>query len=155
NPARDYNMVFVPYCTGDIHSGNNVKMYSGEGDSGPETITFHHAGHANTVAVVDWVKQHFSTVPKLLVTGCSAGGAGAIINYYFVREGLGKNVQCGYLLDDSGPIMHSTGPSKELHDQVRAAWNVDPILDSLEGKIPVKISALKQDFGLLNSALAH
>ena len=155
NPARDYNMVFVPYCTGDIHTGNNVITYTDAADGGTDSITFHHAGHENTLAVIDWVKAHFADVPKLLVTGCSAGGAGAIINYYFVRTGLGHAVQCGYLLDDSGPIFHSDGPSKQLHETVRAAWNVDSVLDSLNGKIPVSVADLKNDFGLLNSALSQ
>ena len=154
NPAADYNMVFVPYCTGDIHSGNNVITYTNAGDGGTDSITFHHAGHENTLAVVDWVKQHFTHVPKLLVTGCSAGGAGAIINYHFIRKGLGDAAQCGYLLDDSGPIFHSDGPSKQLHEKVRSAWNVDSVLDTLDGKIPVAIADLKNDFGLLNVALS-
>ena len=24
NPVRDRSMLFVPYCTGDVHSGSNV-----------------------------------------------------------------------------------------------------------------------------------
>ncbi len=175
NPVAAYNMVFVPYCTGDIHTGNNTITYTGTtagdagsdggdagatdaGDSGAASIVFHHAGHANTVAVVDWLKKTFATkvtVPKLLVTGCSAGGAGGFINYHFIRSGLGAGVQCSYLLDDSGPIFHSTGPSKQLHDKIRAAWNIDPILDSLEGQLPVKAADLKADFGVMNVALAQ
>jgi hypothetical protein len=154
NPAADYNMVFVPYCTGDIHSGNKVATYTNAGDGGSDSLVFHHAGHENTLAVIDWVKTHFTHVPKMLVTGCSAGGAGAIINYYFIRSGLGAAVQCGYLLDDSGPIFHSDGPSKQLHAKTRSAWNVDSVLDTLDGKIPVKISDLKNDFGLLNVAVS-
>jgi hypothetical protein len=155
NPAQDYNMVFVPYCTGDIHTGDNVITYTHEGDGGTDSLTFHHKGHENVLAVIAWVKKHFTSVPKLLVTGCSAGGAGAIINYHFVRRDLGSAVQCGYLLDDSGPIFHSDGPSKQLHDKVRSSWKVDPILDSLDGELPVSSTALKKDFGLLNTALAR
>jgi hypothetical protein len=154
NPAQDYNMVFVPYCTGDIHSGNNVITYTNAADGGTDSLTFHHAGHENTLAVLDWIKTHFTHVPKMLVTGCSAGGAGAIINYHFIRKGMGDAVQCGYLLDDSGPIFHSDGPSAQLHAKVRQAWNVDSVLDTLEGKIPVKVADLKKDFGLLNKALS-
>ncbi len=172
NPAQAYNMVFVSYCTGDIHTGNNTITYTGTpagdagagdggsdgGDGGADQILFHHAGHANTLKVIDWLKTTFATkvtVPKMLVTGCSAGGAGGFINYHFIRSGMGTGVQCSYLLDDSGPIFHSTGPSKQLHDKIRSAWNIDPILDSLEGQLPVKAADLKADFGLMNAALAQ
>jgi hypothetical protein len=162
NPVQGYNMVFVSYCTGDVHTGNNVITYTsagpvdgGTGAGGTAQLTFHHAGHANTLAVIDWLHKTFATVPKMLVTGCSAGGAGAILNYPFMREGMGSSVQCSYLLDDSGPIFHSSGPSKQLQATIRAAWNVDPVLDSLAGQVPVSISDIKNDFGLINVAIAH
>ncbi|MET0594763.1 MAG: pectin acetylesterase-family hydrolase [Polyangiaceae bacterium] len=161
NPAQNYNLVFVPYCTGDIHSGNNVMTYTsaapvdgGTGPGGTGELTFHHNGHANSLAVIDWLKSKFSVVPKMLVTGCSAGGAGAILNYHFIREAMGTQAQCGYLLDDSGPIFHSEGPSQKLHDKIRAAWNTDTVLDGLDA-LPIAIADIKKDFGLLNTALAR
>jgi len=156
NPAKDYNMVFVSYCTGDIHTGNNVATYTGTGDDGgTKTLTFHHDGHKNTLAVVDWLKKTFTTVPKLLVTGCSAGGAGAILNYHSVRSGMGSNVQCSYMLDDSGPIFHNDGPSKQLLDKIRVAWNTDPVLDSYDGQLPVSAADLKADPGRISKAIAE
>jgi hypothetical protein len=152
NPIKDWNKVFVSYCTGDVHSGNNEMTY--ENPAGGEPLHFLHHGHDNVMKVIAWLKQTFTSVPKFMVTGCSAGGAGALINYHFFREGMGDQAQCGYLLDDSGPIFHSDGPSKDVHAKIRSSWNVDPILESLDGKIPVKIDDLKKDFGLINVALA-
>jgi len=161
NPAMDYNMVFVPYCTGDIHSGNNVIKYTsidpvdgGMGPGGSGELTFHHNGHNNSMAVIDWMRGAFANVPKMLVTGCSAGGAGAILNYHFIRQGMGTQAQCGYLLNDSGPIFHSGGPSQQLQDKIRASWNTDTVLDGLEG-LALPVADLKQDYGLLNTALAR
>jgi hypothetical protein len=179
NPVKDWNMVFVSYCTGDIHTGNNAMTYSSSGtpggpaldagapgnapdggsflpagaDAAAPSVLFHHAGHANTLAIVEWMSETFKGVPKLLVTGCSAGGAGALLNYHFVRRGLGAAVDRGYLLDDSGPIFHGDGPSKQLQEKVRVSWNVDPVLESMTG-LPVDITALEADFGLINTALA-
>jgi hypothetical protein len=162
NPLKDYNMVFISYCTGDVHTGDNVVTYTsdgpvegGTGDGGTDSIVYRHNGHKNTMAVIDWLHTTFATVPRMFVTGCSAGGIGAIINYAFIRQGMGNNVQCSYLLDDSGPAFHSDGPSKQLHETIRAAWNVDPILDSLAGQLPVTIADLKNDFGLINQAVAR
>src|SRR5262249_32487126 len=63
NPVPDYNMVFVPYCTGDVHTGNKVATY--QNPNGPETITFRHVGHANVLKVVDFLAKTFTSVPKL------------------------------------------------------------------------------------------
>jgi hypothetical protein len=162
NPLQNYNMVFVSYCTGDVHTGDNTVTYTssepvdgGTGEGGTGELTYVHAGHANTMAVIGWLQKTFSTVPKLFVTGCSAGGAGAILNYSFIRDGLGENVQCGYMLDDSGPIFSSMGPSMKLDATIRAAWNTDAVLDALDGKLPVAISDLKNDYGLINTAVAR
>jgi hypothetical protein len=157
NPVKDYNMVFVSYCTGDVHSGNNVITYErppgvDAGDA-PASLEFHHAGHDNVTGVIEWMNGEFKTVPKLLVTGCSAGGAGAIINYHFVRRGM-KGAQCGYLLDDSGPIFHSDGPSNALHQKIRTSWNVDTVLDLYEGNFAASPAAMKADFGVMNEGLA-
>jgi pectinacetylesterase len=173
NPAQNYNMVFVSYCTGDVHFGDNVVTYlatggdgdggaagdtsdAGEtGDGGPASITYRHAGHANVLAVVDWVQKAFPVVPRLFVTGCSAGGAGALLNYPFIRDGLGSNVQCSYLLDDSGPIFHSNGPSMQLDQTIRASWNTDAVMATLDGKLPIDVPTLESDYGLINTAIAQ
>jgi hypothetical protein len=146
NPTRDWNMVYLPYCTGDVHTGNNVITYS-DPDGVEDDVVFHHNGHANMMAVIDWMAEHFEDVPRLLATGCSAGGAGAIVNYYFLRKGL-PGVRRGYLLSDSGPIFPSAGYSKPLHDKIRASWHIDSILDEL----PLGFD--HEDFGTLNTALA-
>lgn len=151
NPVSDWNMVFVSYCTGDVHGGDRVATYPAP-DGGP-SLTYHHVGAQNTQAVLDFLVDRFSDVPQLLVTGCSAGGTGATQNYALVREALG-GVQCGYLLDDSGPIFSSDGPSHTLHVQSRAAWNLDPLLAKLETLLEVEPGAITSDFGRLNTALA-
>lgn len=146
SPTQDWNMVYVPYCTGDVHTGNNVITY--EDPEGVEAdVVFHHAGHDNVQQVVGWLDEHFTHVPRMLVTGCSAGGAGSITNYWFLRNGVSA-VQDGFMLDDSGPIFPSTGFSKPLHDKIRESWNVDSIL----GDLPDTFDP--EDFGSINTALA-
>lgn len=146
NITRDWNMVYVPYCTGDVYAGNNVVTYSDPDGVEPD-IEFHHAGHPNMMAVIDWMASHFEYVPKLFVNGCSAGGAGSMVSYYFIRKGM-PGVQRGFLLDDSGPIFPSGGWSKPLHEKVYDAWDVDSILQDL----PTEFDP--EDFGSLNTTLA-
>jgi hypothetical protein len=144
NPSRDWNMVWVPYCTGDVHTGNKVVTYSSPGS--PD-VTFHHDGHAAVEQVVTWLDQSFNRVPKLLVTGCSAGGVGALVNYRFLRNGI-RGVEKSYLLNDSGPVYPSSGYSKPLHSMIRSAWD----LDSLKPLMPEGF--VLDDMGTVNTALA-
>ncbi len=145
-PTHDWNMVWVPYCTGDVHTGNNTIVYEDPLGEGPD-VTFHHAGHEDMVAVTEYLDDNFTHVPQMLVTGCSAGGAGSITNYFFMRNGIGA-VEKGYMLNDSGPIFPSGGFSQPLHDKVRESWNTDSILEQL----PASFDA--DDFGSINLALA-
>ncbi|MEZ4449337.1 MAG: pectin acetylesterase-family hydrolase [Nannocystaceae bacterium] len=148
NPAKDWNLVFIPYCTGDVHTGNNEMTYDDPDGVHPPLHYLHH-GHANIMATVAWLNTQFPKVGKMLLTGCSAGGAGAIINYYFFRNGI-SGVERGYLLDDSGPIYPSGGYSGPLHQKIRSSWDVDPIIATIpEG------ASIMADFGNLNVTLAE
>jgi hypothetical protein len=75
NPFKDWYHVVLPYCTGDIHWGDNVATYG----SGEEAITINHKGAVNTRAVLDWVYESFSKPEQVLVTGCSAGSYGSVM----------------------------------------------------------------------------
>jgi len=73
NPFSDWNVVYIPYCTGDLHVGNTVATYTSE--SGP--IEIHHRGRSNSLAAIHWVKDNFSEPQKLIVSGESAGAYGS------------------------------------------------------------------------------
>jgi hypothetical protein len=143
---RDWNMVYLPYCTGDVHTGNRVVTYSDPDGELPD-VEFHHNGHANMMAAIDWMAGEFTDVPRMMVSGCSAGGAGAMVNYHWIRNGL-PGVHQGYLLADSGPIMPAGGWSDPLHDKVYEAWDVNSILQELPEGFDV------DDFGTINTLVA-
>jgi hypothetical protein len=144
SPSKKWNMVYIPYCTGDVHTGNAVATY---GDGSGSSIEFHHEGHADMEAVVSWIDGQFTHVPKMLVTGCSAGGVGSLVNYHFLRNGV-HAAEKGYLLDDSGPVFPDPGYSTMMHTKIRQAWN----LDSLAQDLPAGFSF--EDMGTVNTALA-
>src|SRR3954471_21971389 len=85
NPSIDWNMVYVPYCTGDVHTGAKTVTYA-SGNSVDPDLPFHHDGHAAVESVVGWIDDNFTHVPKMLSTGCSAGGVGSLVNYQFLRN---------------------------------------------------------------------
>ncbi|MDA0635124.1 pectin acetylesterase-family hydrolase [Nonomuraea sp. MCN248] len=69
NAFRDWNFVFVPYSTGDMHVGDTINTYPHNGT----TIKVHHNGRNNATAVLDWVYANFPEADKVLVSGESAG----------------------------------------------------------------------------------
>ncbi|MDB4955520.1 MAG: Pectinacetylesterase [Myxococcales bacterium] len=143
SPTTDWNMVYVPYCTGDVHTGNAVATYT---DTAGDSVEFHHEGHADMQQIVSWIDDNFTHVPKMLVTGCSAGGVGALVNYHYLRKGVHAAEQ-GYLLDDSGPAFPSNSYSGPMHQKIRSAWNIDAIPDLPSSFMPA-------DLGTINTALA-
>jgi len=145
SPSIDWNYVYVPYCTGDVHTGNATADY--ENDDGTDGVIFHHDGHSDMEKITAWIDSQFTHVPKMLVTGCSAGGVGALVNYHMLRNGV-HAADKGYLLDDSGPVFPSTGYSGLMQAKIRSAWN----LDSLAGQMPSGMDF--QDMGSINTALA-
>lgn len=75
NPVRDWHHVYIPYCTADVHWGDNVVTYG----EGREAITVRHKGVANARAVLRWLAENLPSPERVLVTGCSAGAYGAIM----------------------------------------------------------------------------
>jgi hypothetical protein len=151
SPMADWNKVFVPYCTGDVYAGSITNTYEDpDGVEPPEE--FAHQGHTNVVKMTEMLNEMFDVVPKMFVGGCSAGGVGAIVNYYFLRTGI-EGVQRGYLLDDSGPIFPSNADKSRsafLHQEVRDVWDAE----SLIAKAP-QPGVLQSDFGALSRVLAE
>lgn len=77
-PFADWTLVHVPYCTGDIHWGDNVADY---GD-----FELNHKGFVNAQAVLSWVYEKYPSPEHVLVTGCSAGAYGAILHSAYIAE---------------------------------------------------------------------
>lgn len=128
NQFRDFNYVYLPYCTGDVHIGNVVRTYKDPLGKDPD-IEFHHNGFNNTIEAAKYAASVFKSPPRLVVAGCSAGGAGSIAGHYFVRQAL--QPENAYLIDDSGPLFPGSVHSKPLYDTIREAWNLDSVFSTL------------------------
>lgn len=83
NPVRDWSMVFVPYCTGDVHSGSNTAQYKFPGTDKPFSIE--HRGWDNMQVILHWMRSEVSPPAHLLVAGSSAGAYGAATHYASLR----------------------------------------------------------------------
>jgi hypothetical protein len=121
---RPLRSVFVPYCTGDLHAGNNVASYTGS--SGPAQA-YDHLGHANVLAFLPRITATWPAPRKLTIAGSDAGGYGALFNYATIRAGFHAGET--YLIDDSGPpLPNGVIPSGQLA-LMFTNWNLGALLD--------------------------
>ncbi len=127
SPFQDATLVFVPYCTGDIHGGAAVVDYAGPGD----TRTVHHVGHLNLLAYLSRLSATWPAPRKLVVAGASAGGFGAVVNYPAFRAAW--PAAQAYLVDDSGPTLRAGAIPPGLLLAWYGRWRLDVALDPLCG----------------------
>jgi hypothetical protein len=99
NPFKDASYVFVPYCTGDLFSGDNVQAYPVLGG----TREVHHVGAANMRLFLDRLSETFTGERKILLTGSSAGGYGAQLSYHAFAEAF-PDAEL-HVLSDSGQMI--------------------------------------------------
>ncbi len=156
--TQQWNIVYVPYCTGDIYSGDKVAVYPDpSGQNAP--LVWHHNGLRNVRALTSWMKDNLPRPTQLLSAGCSAGGAGSLTNYHYLRRDFAPNRS--FLIDDSGPIFNTPRdgdpqlyPSVPLATLIRDRWG----LDAPDGPLATLSSGLPQldlnQIGTLYNALS-
>ncbi len=123
----DATIVFVPYCTGDVHGGDKVMTYPSLVPGYPD-VTWHHVGHANITAFVRRLAPTFPDPGKLVIAGASAGGFGSLANYTTFRAQW-PNAK-GYLVDDSGPPLIGDTIPFLTRAVWYASWNLGASLDT-------------------------
>lgn len=112
NPFRDASFVFIPYCTGDVHTGDAVTSYGG-----------HHKGAANVRAFLNRLGPTFTGQRRIWLTGTSAGGYGVQLNYHRFAAAFPDAEVHG--LADSAQMINPTSPT--LLAEWLDAWGVsDP-----------------------------
>lgn len=142
SPFKDWNLVFVPYCTGDLHAGSADPTYT----NGTASKTIHHRGHTNALAFLSRLAATFRTPAKIAVAGSSAGGGGAVFNYPAFRAYWPTTSM--YLVDDSLPLFVGDSIPPAVRDPWFASWNLGAITDPLCG------APCRSDLSLAMKALA-
>lgn len=118
NPVKDWNYVYVPYCTGDVHMG-------AKDDGAIEGVagTQHFVGRANLTAFLHRIIPTFQSPEKVLLTGVSAGGFGASSNAAFVQYAFGSTPIT--VIDDSGPTFSNKYLPTCLTQTYVKAWGLE------------------------------
>ena len=115
NPLRDWSFVYVPYCTGDVHTGANTARYRNADTGAPFQIE--HRGADNFRVVLEWIKANFDTPEQILVAGSSAGAYGAQAHYVRIRNTFPRSRAA--LLGDAGQGV----ATQDFVDARNSAWH--------------------------------
>lgn len=126
NPLKDWSAVYVPYCSGDVHSGNrkDAEIY---GVSGKQQFL----GFNNTKKIFEYLAPYLkeNNVEHIVFCGLSAGGYGVNLNITSLVK-IFPRVKIT-VIDDSGPIFAGDQVfSPCLDSSFRSIFNL-PLPDDL------------------------
>lgn len=127
NPFRDWTIVYVPYCTGDLNAGQADYTYPDTYNTvNPVPVEIRHRGAVITALVVQWMKENITpnaSVAQLLVTGLSAGSYASLLAFPSIREVFPGGT--AYYLGDAG--VGYAGVDADAHTftwYAKNRWNV-------------------------------
>ncbi|MGB0647736.1 MAG: pectin acetylesterase-family hydrolase, partial [Bradymonadia bacterium] len=100
SPYKDYTLLYIPYCTGDVHWGDATVEYANE-------LTIHHRGYQNTQAALNYLYERVFEPREVFVTGCSAGAYGSVLNSVMIAEHY-SDTRMAVLADSGSGIITDT-----------------------------------------------
>jgi hypothetical protein len=108
NPFRDWHIVFVPYCSCDIHFGDSEQNY-------PPVVQ--HRGYHNARIAEKYARENFRNPEVVFVTGSSAGAYGAWFNSVLLHD-VWPNAQFHVLADAGNGVI-----TEEFLTEFFPNWN--------------------------------
>jgi hypothetical protein len=112
NPFFGWNVVFVSYCSCDIHWGEKTA-------TNPPGQPSRHYGRVNAMVAEKFAREHFLDPENVYVTGSSAGSYGAIMNSYWLMKDLWPNAQFAVMGDAGVGVI-----TKQWLDRYIKQWGV-------------------------------
>lgn len=141
NYFSDWSYVFVPYCSGDVFAGTS-------GDTAVGGSRYHFAGYGNVGQFLDRIVPTFDDATQVVLTGASAGGFGAMLNFERTQVAFGSGVDV-VLLDDSGPPMANEYLAPCLQAHWRSTWGID------DGPLASCPTCIDEDGAFVEGYLEH
>jgi len=137
NPVRDWNMVFIPYCTGDVHIGSRDSVYSDPLGlvNGGNPVMVQHRGFDNFMAVREWIKNKVDRkhARHVLIAGSSAGAYGALLHFPRLHGLYPPRTKFAFLADAGAGVF--TQSFIDLVFKPGGPWGVEDTLIGLSPSI--------------------
>jgi len=124
NPYKDWNHVYVPYCTGDVYAGTKENAMV-PGLVEPQQFV----GHRNMQKFIGRLVPTFKdSVDTVVLTGASAGSFGAALNFSMVQDAFGS-VRVFPVLDSGVPFIDNPTTWPACMQKVwRETWGLNDML---------------------------
>lgn len=135
NPYRNWNIIFVTYCTCDIHFGDADQVYSGL----LPDVSVAHRGFTNAKVAEKFARENFLNPDVVMVTGSSAGGYGALFHGALLPQ-VWPASQVNVLGDASNGVITAGFLQNEFEN-----WNFQA---NLPPDIPGVLEAITSGVGL-------
>ena len=116
NPFRDASFVYVPYCTGDLHSGRAVQRYDVSGMQ----REMQHVGAANIDALLPRLRATVPSPEHVWLYGMSAGGYGVVFNWWRFKRDF-----AGVAVDAASDCGVAVTPGNGRYAQWLTAWQTE------------------------------
>jgi hypothetical protein len=123
NQFAGWNFIFVPYATGDVHSGTNSSVQVP--NDGPENQVM--VGKNNITVVLNDLKAYFEAntdLSEVVLAGSSAGGFGVMPNYFQLKEILASNIPTTAIVDAGQLFLDNTLLTPCLVNEWESLWNI-------------------------------
>lgn len=114
--GEDFNVIEIPYCTGDAHTGSRLFNYG----TAARPLLVHHWGYENVRLSLEEAKRRFPYPRDVVVLGVSAGGLGLIYNFSLIKK-IYPHANL-YLIADSGAPWQSPYVAPDRMREVLANW---------------------------------
>jgi hypothetical protein len=125
NPFYGWNIIYVPYCSGDLHWGSRDVYYPDVMDLYlVDEILVKHHGADNMFSVLKWMGENIKDPVRLFVSGSSAGSYGILAAFPYLEKMYPKAKMT--VLSDAGigGLDYESG----FLQIAMPTWGVDPDL---------------------------
>ena len=88
NPFRNHTVIYIPYCTADVHLGSKVGEYTVprlENFPGGE-FEINHMGYPNAKVALDWIYEYLTNPSEFMVAGSSAGSVAVPVYAALIKD---------------------------------------------------------------------
>jgi Pectinacetylesterase len=123
NPVGSWSMIFVPYCTGDVHAGSKPNA-TVAGITGQQQFV----GYTNLGLYLKSIGPSFPDTQRVLLAGTGAGGFGALLNMERVQDFFTPQGAQVSVVTDSGIPFQDQFLAACLQKKWREMWNLDAIM---------------------------
>lgn len=127
NQFKDWNFIFVPYATGDVHVGQNPSVDIPNGGPTGQAMV----GANNFTVILNDLNEYFDNnggLSEIVFAGSSAGGFGVMPNYFQLKTILADNVTTTTIVDAGQIFMDETLLTPCLVQEWESIWDISASL---------------------------